>query len=104
MDPGAQQKTMLKNIPQKIEKCSKNDSQMGPKKWAYFGGGASWGTFGGPNRFWALKMDPSAPKVLPMIEKWTKNDTKDPQDCEKELQKSSLFGAWPGGLREALTI
>ena len=28
----------------------------------------------------------------------------EPTDCEKELQKSSLFGAWPGGLREALTI
>ena len=97
-------KTMLKNIPQQIEKCSKNNYEMGPKKWGDFGGGASWGTFGGPNHFWTLKMDPSAPKVLPMIEKWTKNDTKKLQDCEKELQKSSLFETWPGGLREALTM
>ena len=50
------------------------------------------------------KLAPRAPKVPPMIEKTTKNDTKEPPDCEKELQKSSLFGAWPGGLREALTI
>ena len=46
----------------------------------------------------------SAPKVLPRIEKSTKNDTKEPPDYEKELQKSSLFGAWPDGLREPLTI
>ncbi len=32
MNPGAQLKTMLKNIPQKIEKCSKNDSQIGPQR------------------------------------------------------------------------
>ena len=50
------------------------------------------------------KLAPSAPKVLPMIEKSTKNDTKEPPDCEKELPNSSLFGTWPGGLREALTI
>ena len=104
MDPGAHHKTMLKNIPQQIEKCSKNDSQFGFIKWLYFRGFASWGTFGGPIHFLTLKVGPSAPKVLPMIENWPKNDTKEPQDCEKELQKTSLFGAWPGGLREALTI
>ena len=48
------------------------------------------------------KWAPSAPKVLPMIENWTKHDTKEPPDCEKELQKSSLSRAWPGGLLEAL--
>ena len=91
MDPGAQQKTMLKNIPQQIEKCSKNDSQLGPQKWGDFRGGASWGTFGGLNRFWTLKWGPSAPKVFQMIDKWTKNDTKKLQDCEKELNKSNVF-------------
>ena len=61
-------------------------------------------TFGVRTRFGALKIGPGAPKVLPMIEKLTKHDTKEPPDCEKELQKSSLFGAWTGGLCEALTI
>ena len=32
MNPGAQQKTMLKNIPQQIEKCSKHDSTNGSPK------------------------------------------------------------------------
>ena len=45
-----------------------------------------------------------ASKVFPMIEKSVKHDTKEPPDCAKELQKSSRFGAWPGGLLEALTI
>ena len=50
------------------------------------------------------KLSPSAPKVPPMIEKSTKNDTKELPDCEKELPNSSFLGTWPGGLREALTI
>ena len=50
------------------------------------------------------KKAPSSPKVLPMIEKCAKHNTKAPNDCEKKLQKRSLFGAWPGGLREALTM
>ena len=50
------------------------------------------------------KLVPSAPKVLPITEKSTKNDTKEPSDCEKELPNSSFFGIWPGRLREALTI
>ena len=29
------------------------------------------------------------------IEKWAKNDTKELPDCEKDIQKSSLFGAKP---------
>ena len=32
MNPGAQQKTILKNIPQQIEQYSKNDSQIGPRR------------------------------------------------------------------------
>ena len=48
------------------------------------------------------KWVPSAPKVRPKIEK-AKNDSRELPDCEKELQKSSLFGAWPGGLRDTLT-
>ena len=51
-----------------------------------------------------LKWAPSASKVLPVIQKYGKPDTKEIPDCEKELQKSSFFGPWPGGLREALTI
>ena len=62
---------------------------MDPNKLRYFGCG--------PNRF-------GAPKMLPIIVKWSKHFTKEPPECEKELQKPSLFGVWPGGLREALTI
>ena len=50
------------------------------------------------------KLAPRAPKVPPMFEKSTKNDFKEPPDCEKELPNSSFLGTWPGGLREALTI
>ena len=50
------------------------------------------------------KLAPRAPKVPPMIEKSTKNNTKEPPDCEKELPNSCFLGTWPGGLREALTI
>ena len=39
------------------------------------------------------KWAPSAPKVLPMTEKCAKNYTKEPPECENELQKSTLFGA-----------
>ena len=37
-------------------------------------------------------------------QKRIKNNTKEPPDCEKELPKSSLFGALPGGLRTALSM
>ena len=50
------------------------------------------------------KLAPSAPKVLQIIEKSTKNDIKEHPDWEKELPNSSFFGTWPSGLREALTI
>ena len=50
------------------------------------------------------KWAPSVPKVLPMIEKCTKNETEDLPDCEKHFQKWTLFGSRPSGLREALTI
>ena len=42
---------MLKNKAQQTEKNSKNDSQMNLQKGQNFGGNASWGAFGGPNRF-----------------------------------------------------
>ena len=63
------------------------------------------------------KWAPSAPKVLPRLQKLPKNGTKSPpsakmssksrpfsEPSENELQKWTLFGARPGGLREALTI
>ena len=46
----------------------------------------------------------SALEVFPTIKKLSKHDTKEPPDSEKELQKSSIFRAWFGGLREALAI
>ena len=54
--------------------------------------------------FWASNVAPKAPKVPPILEKSTKNNLKEPPDCEKELPNSSFLGTWPGGLREALTI
>ena len=60
-------KTKLKNRAPKIKKYSKNDLQVGPKEWLYFGGNAYWGAFGGPNRFCDEKVGPqpcqSAPKA-----------------------------------------
>ena len=47
---------------------------------------------------------PCAPRLLPMLEKEPNMTPKSSPSVKKELQKSSLFGAWPGGLREALTI
>ena len=60
---------------------------------------------------------PSAAKVLPRLEKLAKNDTKEPPSAkmssksqpfsepgENELQKWTLFGSRPGGLREALKL
>ena len=79
--PELNTKRCLKTGPPKNKKYSKNDSQIGPEKCA-----------------------PSTPKMLPRIQKCAKKFTKETPDCEKELQKSSLFRAWPGGLREALTI
>ena len=41
-----------------MQTCSRNDCQICPRKWQYFEADASWGTFGGPNLFWTLKMGP----------------------------------------------
>ena len=49
--PGTHKTTMLKNRTPQIEKYSKCDLKMDPKEWIYFGGNASWGAFGGTNRF-----------------------------------------------------
>ena len=38
------------------------------------------------------KLASSAPKVLPLIKKSTKNVTKELPDCETELQNASIFG------------
>ena len=129
--PGTQQKTKLKNRASKIKKYSKNDPKMDPKKWRHFGGNPSWRTFGGPNRFCDQKVGPqccqSAPKTRKMSQKWHKRAPRmrkwarkvDPfrsqakmssksrlfsEPSETELEKWTLFGARPGGLREALTI
>ena len=77
---------------------------MAPKKWLYFRGGASSCTFGCPNRFCDEKVGPqhcqSASNDRKMNWKWHRRTP----DREKELLKWTLLGAWPGGLREALTI
>ena len=104
IEPGTQQKTMLKNRGPKIKKYSKSDSKMGPKEWIYFGGNAYWGAFGGPNRFCDEKVGPqrcqSAPKARKISQKWHKRRTR----IRKRAPKVDPLESRPGGLREALTI
>ena len=90
--PGTQQKTKLKNRWQQIKKYSKNDPQFGPKRWLYFGGGASWGTFGRPNRFWASNVAPqgsqSASNDRKINQKWPQRAPR----LRKRASKFKLFG------------
>ena len=72
-------------------------------KCLYFGGGDSWAPLVAQTALGHKKI-PGAPKALPMIKQWTKHDTKEPQDCETQFHKSSHFEAWPGRLREALSL
>ena len=97
---------MLRNKSNKqLNKCAKNESHIAPNKISGFWGWRLLVHLWCPKQFLRnQKWAPSAPKVVPMIEKEPKHDTEELFDCEKELQQSSLFGAWPGGLREALTI
>ena len=85
--PETQQKTMLKNGATKIKKCSKNDLKIEPKEWLYIKGFASCGAFGGSNRFCDQEMGPQRSQSAPKTEKWARNDSREPVDCEKELQK-----------------
>ena len=86
MDPGSQQKTMLKIYPNKTTNTQSNDCKSIPKNMPISG------------------LSPLVPKWY----QWSNNKLKiisnSPPDCENKLQKSNLFGAWPGGRREALTI
>ena len=68
---------------------------MGLKKWRDFGVAPFGAALVAQTGFIVKKYAPSAPKVLPTIEKWAKNNTKELPDCEKDLQKSSLFEAKP---------
>ena len=97
-------KKMLKNKCQQIKKYSKNDPKSVPKDEGISGVAPLGAPLVALTAFGHQMLPPRAPKVPPMIEKSTKNDLKEPPDCEKELPNSSLLGTWPGGLREALTI
>ena len=99
IEPGTQQKTMLKNRAKKNEKITKNDFNMGPKKLIYFGGNAYWAAFGGPNRFCNEKVGPqrsqSAPKNekwAKMTETWAKNELKMAPKRAPRRKKSSKSG------------
>ena len=95
---------MLKNRCQKSKDTQKSTPKSVPKG-VFISGVAP---LGAPllalTAFGHQKLAPKAPKVPPMIKKSTKNYTKEPPDCEKELPNSSFLGTWPGGLREALTM
>ena len=99
-------------------------SKMCPNGCLYFGGGASWGTFGAPVCFLTRKVHPkcsksaptvakltpkvvpSAPKVTPRLQIGPQNvvnvtpkarsNKKGPADCAKRLQlpQTWLAGAW----------
>ena len=60
---------------------------MDPTKWRDFGGNASWGTFGGPNRFRDEKINHQRSQSAPENEKEPKNESQEPLECEKEFQK-----------------
>ena len=88
-------------------KKSKNTQKMTPKSFPkdeFISGVAPLGApLVAQTAFGHQKLVPSAAQVLPMIENDSKITPKSPP-IPKKLQKSSPFGAWPGGLREALTI
>jgi hypothetical protein len=103
--PELKKKRCLKTTANK----SKNTQQMTPNSVPKKDEGISGvAPFGAPlvaqTAFGHQKLVPSAAQVLPMIEKSTKKNTKEPPNCEKDALNSSFLGTWPGGMREALTI
>ena len=62
---------------------------MAPKKWRYFGGFAYWSAFSGPNRFCDEKVSPQRSQSAPKNEKYAKTTSREPLECEKELQKGA---------------
>ena len=85
MDHAAQEKAMLKNRPQKSNKCSKMTPKWVPETDFILMVVVAQTAFG------RSKWAPSAPKVLPMSETWTKNDTKEPPDLRKRAPKAKPF-------------
>jgi hypothetical protein len=77
---------------------------MNPKKWGRFEGWRLLGHLWWPKLFFDTTMGPQRSQSVPNDRKMNQNWYQRLQDCEKELQKSSFFKTWPGGLREALTI
>ena len=47
-----------KYTPEKCKNTKKTTPKSTEKSDPYFRGGASWASFGGPARFWTLKMGP----------------------------------------------
>ena len=96
-------KTMLKNRPKRINKSPKTWLPNRSQKLTGFSG---WRLLGHAQtaRFWASKVGPQRSPNAHNDWKISQTLHQGASDCEKELQKPSLFEAWPGGLREALTI
>ena len=93
IDPGAERETMLKNIAQQIRNYARGNSQIHPRNWSDFRGGASGSTFGAPSRFWASKVGPQSSQSqfgLPLIDKWIKNEIQEPIDCEKTSESQDF--------------
>ena len=80
------QKKHVLSMSNKIQTCSKNDFQNGPKKRSGFGGGAKGDTFGGPILFLTLKVSPQRFKSASNEKTDIENDTQDPQYCKSEPQ------------------
>ena len=76
---------MLKNRCQTIKTTLEHDSRVGPKKEFILGEMPLGAPLVAQAAFVIKNWAPSVPKVLPMIEKCIKNDTKELPDCDKEL-------------------
>ena len=74
---------MLKNILQIINKSSKSASQITTKTDVILGVAPLGAPLVAQTAFGHQKWAPTAPKVLPMIEKSTKNDTKEAPRLKK---------------------
>ena len=91
--PELNKKRSLKTEPPK----SKNTQKMTPKWIQKSEGILGEIPLGAPlvvqTVFVIKKRASNAPKAPPRLEKWHKNDTNEPPECENEFQKSTLFGA-----------
>ena len=83
--------------------------KMGPKGWAYFGAGGSWGTLGAKVRFWTWKLHLKASKSDPKEWQSTQKGNQSSRKLARRTARSGLnnlvyhtnihykraYGTWP---------